>query len=297
MRLRLSLFMLLILVLLVPSFTPAANREMVELQRDIATLQDQVRTLQSSTAEKLTAMTVLMQQTLDAANNANKAVAVLESRLNSRLEQQSANVDKPLAVTGAKVDQMSNDFQSMRDSLTDVVSRMGKLEQRLVDLNNTVKTIQAPPPPPSGSSAAPAIPASTLFESAYRDTMGGRREMALKEFNDYVQAYGDTDKAPEAQFWIGQIYFEQNNFPEALKNFDAVLERYSSSSKTPDAMYMKGQTLVKMGKRDDGAKEFRALLAKYPNHELAARSCTQVKALGLSCWVPGAAATKKKARK
>src|SRR5712664_1120169 len=114
MRLRLSLFMLLILVLLVPSFTPAANREMVELQRDIATLQDQVRTLQSSTAEKLTAMTVLMQQTLDAANNANKAVAVLESRLNSRLEQQSANVDKPLAVTGAKVDQMSNDFQSMR---------------------------------------------------------------------------------------------------------------------------------------------------------------------------------------
>src|SRR5262249_40096377 len=99
--------------LLLPALTSAASREIVELQRDVATLQDQVRALSSSATEKLTALTVLVQQTLDAANNANKAVAVLESRMNDRLKEQQASVGQPVAVVGAKVEQMSNDFLSM----------------------------------------------------------------------------------------------------------------------------------------------------------------------------------------
>ena len=46
MRLRLCL----LICLLLPTFGSAASREIVELQRDVATLQDQVRTLSSSTA-------------------------------------------------------------------------------------------------------------------------------------------------------------------------------------------------------------------------------------------------------
>src|SRR5438445_11672068 len=98
MRLRLCLFVCLLL----PTLALGASREIVELQRDVATLQDQVRTMSSSTAEKLTALTVLVQQTLDAANNANKAVAVLESKVNDRLDKQSASVGQPGAVVGAR---------------------------------------------------------------------------------------------------------------------------------------------------------------------------------------------------
>jgi TolA-binding protein len=295
MRLRLCVSGLL----LVPTLALGASREIVELQRDVATLQDQVRALSSSTAEKLTALTVLVQQTLDAANNANKAVAVLESRVNDRLDKQSASVGQPVAVVGAKVDQLSNDFQSMRDALNDVVSRMGKLELKLVDLNNTVRTIQAPPPAPAplgtnGASGPPVIPADTLFSDAQRDKMSGKAELALKEFNDFVQLYGDTPRAAEAQFYIGQIHYEQNDWPNALKDFDTVLERYSDSAKTPDAMLMKGRTLVKMDKRTDGAKEFRALLSKYPRHSLAATACSELKALGYQC--SGIPAANKKRR-
>src|SRR5262249_8840030 len=112
MRLHSSLFCFL----LVPALAPGANREIVELQRDVAALQDQIRVLSTGTNEKLTAITVLLQQTLDAANNANKAVAVLESRVNDRLEKQAAGVTQPVAVLGAKVDQMSGDFVSVRNA-------------------------------------------------------------------------------------------------------------------------------------------------------------------------------------
>jgi tol-pal system protein YbgF len=117
--------------------------------------------------------------------------------------------------------------------------------------------------------------------------------MALKGFGDYVQAYGDTDKAPSAQFWIGQILLEQRDFPNAIKAFDQVLERWGHNPKTEEAMLKKGQALALMGKPTDGATEFRQLLSKYPRSDQAPKACSELKALGYNC-TPPAVATKKK---
>ncbi len=295
MRLRLCLLSLS----LVPYHAFGASKEIVELQRDVAQLQDQVRTMQSSTAEKLTALTVLVQQTLDASNKANSAVAVLGSRLNDSLDKQAVTVGKPIAVLGSKVDQMANDFGSMRDAMADVQARMGKLEQKLVDLNNTVRTIQAPPPPPvsangPGSGAAPSIPPDELYENAARDRLGGKLDLALKEFTDYVQLYGDTENASSAQYWIGWILLQQQDFPNAAKAFDVVLDRYQQSPKTAETLLYKGKALVQMGQPTEGAKEFRMVISKFPRSDVSPMACTELKKLGFNCTVAAAPARKKR---
>jgi tol-pal system protein YbgF len=124
--------------------------------------------------------------------------------------------------------------------------------------------------------------------------MGGKPELALKEFSDYVQLYGDTDKAPSAQFWIGQIFFEQKDYANAAKAFDLVVEHYSPNNKTPEAMLKKGQALVMMDKRTDGAAEFRGVLAKYPHTDMATKACSELRQLGYNCSV-GAPPRKKTA--
>jgi tol-pal system protein YbgF len=288
MRLRLSLCAFLFIPL---AAFAAPQREIVELQRDISTLQDQMRALQAMMTEKLAALTVLTQQAVDGSNNTGKSMAVLESHVSDRLDKQLANVGQPVAVIGAKVDQMSNDFVTMRESLNDVVSRMGKLEQKIVDLNNSFRTMQAPPPAP-GAPTAQTVPAATLYDAADRDRMSGKADMALKEFTDYVQAYGDTDRAPNAQFWIGQIHFEQSDFETAVKDFDLVIEKYPASDRTADALYMKGQALVKLNKKTDGAKEFRAILTQFPTSNIAPKACTHLRELGYSCPPPAAARKK-----
>src|SRR5437763_147751 len=53
----------------------AANKEMVELQRDMALLQDQVR----SVNDKLTTLSTLVQQALDNTRQSNTAIAVMQS--------------------------------------------------------------------------------------------------------------------------------------------------------------------------------------------------------------------------
>ena len=68
----------------------------MELQRDVAMLQDQVRTLQSALDQKVAAIQTLTQQTLDSVNRTNTAVAVMENRFNDAMKQQQQSLNGPV---------------------------------------------------------------------------------------------------------------------------------------------------------------------------------------------------------
>jgi tol-pal system protein YbgF len=299
----------LVPVLLVcPSLSFGASREIVELQRDVALLQEQVRTLQRSQDEKLSAIQVLVQQAVDAANKANTSVALLQNNLQQSIREQQSKVVAPVVDVGAKIDQMTSDFQALRESVADISSQVGKLQQQMVDINNAVRTMQTPAAPPPGSSgpgaalgppgaaagSVPPVPAETLYQNAMRDRSGGKDDLALQEFSDYLKYYGNTDLAPNAQFYIGEIHLRQGNLDNALREFDLVLEKYPDNSKTADALYMKGRTLVQMGKRTQGKQEFCELVKRFPSNDLASKARTQVKALGLTCGPSATARTRRR---
>jgi tol-pal system protein YbgF len=283
----------------------AVSKEMLDLQRDVALLQQQVRDLQRSQDEKLAAIQVLVQQALDAANKANTSVALLQSNLQQSSRDQQSKVGTAVVDMGAKIDTLSTDFNAVRESVTDISSQVGKLQQQMVDIGNAVRTIQAPAPaPPTGpatgsengpstAASVPPVQSSTLYANAMRDRSGGKPDLSLQEFNDYLKYYGNTDLAPNAQYYIAEIHLGQNKLDDALQEFDMVLEKYPDNNKTPDALYQKGITLVKMGKRTQGKQEFCELAKRFPSNDLAGRAKTQVKNLGLTCG-PASPAHRKK---
>jgi len=281
---------LIFLAALSASLTLAApDREIVELQRDMATLQEQVRQLQRTLDEKMATLSTLMQQTADASIKGNASLAQIESTQRGMAEQQK-NLVVPVMAMGSKYDPMTTEFQGVRDTVSDLSERMNKMQTQLVDLSNTVKTLQAPPAPPpgfgaaSGSSATPppGLSAKQLYDSAMKDRSGGNLDLALQGFQEYLKYFSNTDLAPNAQFYIGQIYYDKNDFSSAITAFDLVLERFPENSKTPDAMYMKGMALLKSTRRNEAAKEFQALIEKYPNSDVTAKARQQRRALGLN---------------
>ncbi|MDQ6665946.1 MAG: tetratricopeptide repeat protein [Acidobacteriota bacterium] len=294
---------LLALILSEAVHVPAANREMIELQRDVAQLQQQITTLQTTFDQRLVNMQVILQQTLDATNKTNAAMANIEKTVGDQIRAQSKQVVAPVAAVGAKVDTMSGDMQALTEAVKDLTARMGKIQQQLVDVQTAVRTMAAPapaPPPaisqgpaaaptpsaittaPTTASGVPPMRAEVLWQSSMRDMKSGKPDLALAEFQDYLKFYGTTDLAPSAQFNIGQIHYSQGNLPVAIQDFDAVIERYPVNSRTPDAYFMKGKSLVQSGHRDKGVQEFQALIDKFPRSDLAASAKGQLKALGLN---------------
>lgn len=266
----------------------AQSREIRELQRDMALLGDQVRQMQRSLDENMAALRVLVQQAVDGVNKTNTAMAVLENHVRERLREQEKTLVQPMATASSKVDQMATEFQAMREAMNDLTARMGKLEQRLVDLSNTIRVLQAPPAPPTASASGPppGVTAEGLYANAMRDKDSGNYDLALQEFTDYLKYFGATDTAPNAQYHIGEIYYNRGELEEALRAFDLVLEKYPENVKTRDAMYMKGQTLLKMGQRTKAAEEFRAIVSRWPSSELAAKARARLKELGLPVTTP-----------
>ena len=271
----------------------AASKEIVELQRDVAQLQDQVRNLQSSFDTKMGTMAAQVQQRTDSAGRANNSLATLQGAIQEQLRQQGKEVMAPVANVGTKIEEMATEFQQVQNSMADVTTRLGKLEQQVLDLSNAVRTINSPAPPPGGSttgagnpgpttSNVPPISGDMLYQNANRDRLGGKTDLALQEYQEYVKLYGDGPLAPAAQYWVGDLYFAQGDYDNALRAFDQVLERYPANNKTPDALLMKGKTLVKLDKRNAGASDFRELIKRYPSSDAAVKARAQLKQMGLS---------------
>src|ERR1700735_2322155 len=136
-------------------FAFGASKEIMELQRDVALLQDQVRNLQSALDQKVGSLLTLAQQTSDSVNRTNTAVAIMLSSLNDTMKQQQQSLTGPVANVGQKLDAMSDDFRAVRESVLDMNTRMGKLDAKIADLENLINTVRAPAAPPPSSGTVP----------------------------------------------------------------------------------------------------------------------------------------------
>jgi TolA-binding protein len=293
------------LLVLAPGMGFAASKEIQELQRDIAQLQDMVKQLQRSQDEKLAALQTLVQQSLNASNDANKTVAIIQNGLRENIQEQQAKIVAPVVGLTGKLDSMGNDFRTLQGAVTELTGLINKIQTQLTDLNNNVKVMQQPaaaPPPavaPSpgagdSASATPSMSATDLIAAANRDRGDGKLEFALQEYAEYLKFYGNTALAPEAQFYIGFIYYGNKDYEKAVNAFDAVLEKYSTDKvRTPQAYFYKGKSLAALGRKTDASTEFKDLMRLFPNHDLSKQACTELQGLGYRCSVPRAAAPAK----
>jgi tol-pal system protein YbgF len=304
-------------ILLVAPLSFGASKEIQELQRDVAQLQDQLRQLQASQDKQLAAITALVQSAIDSSNRASTSAAVIQNSIQQSLRDMENKVATPVVGLNTRINDMANDVRTTQQAVADLTTLINKMQAQLTDLGNAVKVMQAPAPPPPGSQGGtapaqpgqaqaqpggnadiPPIPASDLYSNASRDYNSGKRDMALQEFNDYLKWYGNTDLAPNAQFYVGMIHYGQGDFDSAANDFDMVLEKYSRNPKTADAMYYKGMSLLKSpGHRTEAGDQFKELIKAYPNTDRAKQACTELTKLGYNtCRFP-ASAPKRTAKK
>jgi tol-pal system protein YbgF len=204
------------------------------------------------------------------------------------------------ANSGTRLDTMSTQVQGLSDNLEEIKSRLGKLNQQLVDLQNSVQSIDArlatgapsaapagataPKPAGSASAAPPAShpSADTLYTNGLGDINSGKLDLARSEFQDYLTYYGDTDLASNAQFYLGEIAYSQHQYQQALTEYDKVLTNYPKSFKLASARYKKGMALLELSQKNAGVKELREVVKRYPGTEEERRARAKLKELGVA---------------
>jgi tol-pal system protein YbgF len=278
-----------------PRPAEAVARELILLQQDVTSL----LTGQKDLSDKLTQHDAVVKTLIGQSNdNVNKMAATMSS-LQKSVQDVQAN-------SGARLDTMSTQVQGLSDNLEEIKSRLGKLNQQLVDLQNSVQGLDAkisgggapasatptsstgsPRPTGAGSPSSSALPpgapsADTLYSNGLRDITSGKYDLARSEFEDYLKFYADTDLASNAQFYLGEIFYKQKQYVDAVAAYDKVLTNYPKSFKLGPARLRKGMALIELGQKTAGVRELRDVVKRYPGSDEDRLARAKLKELGVS---------------
>ncbi len=287
---------LLLSMALAPILLGQKHDELVSIQRDVAQLEDQVKQIQKALDEKTAALTALLQQSIDASNKTSAALGAMQRSMDQKLADQQSKLVAPVATLGTKVDEMSGDFSTVRESVRELVRKMNDLDGKVNDISSAVRTLSTPPAAPptavvpaAGATAQQAAPdgppPGTSQELSYRaalgDYNGKKDDIAIDEFAKYVQWFPESANAPDAQYYIGQIYYRAQDWENAVKAFDAVLEKFPKNAKTSDAQYMKACALMNNHEKTAAGQEFKNFIKTYPDSPKVAEAHKHLRDLGL----------------
>jgi tol-pal system protein YbgF len=270
----------------------AVSKEMVELQTQVQQLLDMMQRLQSTMDSRFGIIQHLVEQTADSTNRMSATVTELQQKLASQNE----------SISG-KVDSASGQVQSLNDSMDELKSRVSKLQQTLNAMQAQMQNGQPAgggqgnpqgggQPGPGASGAPPANAAPPLedtFQAGVRDFNSAKYNVAQGEFQDIIQYYPNDDMAGQAQFYLGEIAYRQQDYTNAVKSYNAVLEGFPSSNKAPAAQLHKGLSLLAMNKRNPGIEELRTLIRKHPQSPEAAQARTKLNGMGVRIQASAAA--------
>src|SRR3954453_12948090 len=132
--------LLVCILLAAPALAPGANREIQELQRDIGLLQQQIKDLQRSQDEKLTAALDLARKSLEAANAANTGLAAVTANIERTLRPLQESLAAPLAGINSRLNQTSDDVRALQQSVGELASTMAGVQTKLNDIKSLVQT-------------------------------------------------------------------------------------------------------------------------------------------------------------
>ena len=270
----------------------ATSKEIIELQTQVQQLLDMVQRLQSTLDGRFGVIQHLVEQTADNANQMSVTVNALQQKINAQSE-----------AGNGKLDTVSGQVQSLNDSVDELKSRIAKLDKSVHDLQAQLQNIQRPPagaapatqnpdqnaqPPDAGATPVPSAPPANVapplqetFQAGLRDYNSAHYEVAAGEFQDVLRYYPLDEMAGTAQFYLGEIAYRQQNYPDAVKAYNAVLEGFPGSPKAPAAQLRKGLSLLQLNKRDAGIHELRLLNQRHPQTPEAAQARTKLNALGV----------------
>jgi tol-pal system protein YbgF len=272
------------------SHTAAAadtKSQLIQIQTQLQLMQDNMSRMQQSFDERMGVMKDLLTQQTD---NVNKMGTTVQN-LQKTLGQQGNDA-------GTKVDQISGQVQALHDAVDELKARLAKVSKQLDDMQTSQQNITAPAggqpggtPGGAANNVPQAPPADQLYNDGLRDYNANKNDLASQEFAQYLQVYGNTDLAGNAQFYLGEIAYRQGNFSGAVQAYNKVLDQYPGGNKTAAAQLKKAYALLELGQRDAGIQELRSLVSRYPKSPEALQARDRLTKLGAA-----GAASKKPAR-
>ncbi len=266
-----SLILVIILILSAPVWA-GTKEEIIRLQSDVVAVQNQIRLLQKSIDENGGITKTLLNQLLDMITKTQQQVNDIKSSQDDQARSRDENIEdvvNEIRNLAAKVEDLSV-------KLATVTKKVDATQQALQDM------VSRRPTPETGPDGKPLpLPPDKLYSLAYNDYIQGNYELAIQGFLDFLALYKDSELADNAQYYIGDCYFNQGNYEDAIKAFAQVSTLFSKGDKAPAALLKSGLAYLNMKDNQSAVNQFQEVINKYPDSPEANIATQQLQILGV----------------
>ena len=127
-------------------------------------------------------------------------------------------------------------------------------------------------PPQTGLTPPTAnlgIQPQRLFDSSYGDYATGNYVLAVQGFESYLGYFPKSQRAHEAQLYIGESLAGQKKDMDAVIAYDRVIANYPGSASVPTAYYKRGAAFERLGDTARARESYEALIKQFPDTQQA----------------------------
>lgn len=305
--------------LLGPAPVGAVAREIVELQQSVNQILQSQQTIQTQITQNQAVEKTLIEQSLDSVNKLSgtmgslqKTVQDMQATSGARLDSMSTQVQgvsDNLQELMARVGKLNQQLTDAQNAIQGIDAKLASAAPPAAPAAQSA----VPPAPgdaatapttPGGPGAAPAVPSAPaapgapaaplapaapaaaapssdlLYSNGLRDLNGHKYDLAGQEFQDYLKYYGNTDLASNAEFYLGEIAFAQEQYQKAVDAYGKVINNYPRSFKLAPAHLKLGLALLQLGEKATGIRELRTVVRMYPGTDEERRARAKLHELG-----------------
>ncbi|MGN7611389.1 tol-pal system protein YbgF [Magnetococcales bacterium HHB-1] len=121
-----------------------------------------------------------------------------------------------------------------------------------------------PVPPPATVKPKPPESPQAAYDTAFVLLQSGKYNEASTSFSNFLEWFPDHELTDNAQYWVGEIYYVQKQFPEALVAFNQVLVRWPTSDKVPACLLKIGFAFYELGDLENAKTSLSRLIKDFP---------------------------------
>ena len=151
----------------------------------------------------------------------------------------------------------------LREDLQAANGRIAKIE-RYLDMSTAAAIGGSAAGGAAAKAGGKARTENEIYQLAKVAFDKGEYDAARDGFQELIKRYPKSKNADNAQFWIGEIYYQEKWFEKAIVEYQKVVETYPKGNKVKSALLKQGYAFAKIGDKYGilGLDE-RAIVEKY----------------------------------
>ena len=200
---------------------------------------------------------------------------MLEARSSAQLNMmdQLNSVQQDVAelrgITEEHAYQLEQLLQRQRELYQEIDRRFSQLKDNNSQSNNAgsgYSDMQQVPTQTDSSSYSASLSENDAYDKAIALVLEDKRyDAAIPAFQSFLESFPNSTYVPNAHYWLGQLYFAQQEYDKAEQQFMTVVEDYPDSNKRGDCLLKLGAIANDQGNTADAKRYYEKVISEYPD--------------------------------